>query len=282
HGGAGGAQRVFHAMLLLFQLGLGRGANPDDGYATGQLGQPLLQLLAVVVAGAALDLDLNLFDARLDLVRIASAIDDGRVVLRGDDLRRTAEIGDLHGLQLAAPLCGDHLTTGEHGDVLEHGLAAVAEARRLDRQGVDGAPQLVKDQGRQRFAVHVLGDDDEVTAARLDQLFQNGHDVLRAADLLVVNQNVGILEGRFHRVRVGDEVGADVATVELHTLDVLFLERHTLRLLHGDDAVLADFVHRAGNGLADALVLGGTGRNRGNLLHTVDGDSHIADALRKR
>ena len=48
--GAGGAQRVLDAVLLLLELGLGRGADLDDGHATGQLGQALLQLLAVEVA----------------------------------------------------------------------------------------------------------------------------------------------------------------------------------------------------------------------------------------
>ena len=46
---AGRAQGVLDAVLLLLQLGLGRGADLDDGHAAGQLGQPLLQLLAVVV-----------------------------------------------------------------------------------------------------------------------------------------------------------------------------------------------------------------------------------------
>ena len=58
--GAGGAERVLDAVLLLLQLGLGGGADLDDGHAAGQLGQPLLELLAVVVRGGVLDLGLDL------------------------------------------------------------------------------------------------------------------------------------------------------------------------------------------------------------------------------
>ena len=47
---AGGRERVLDAVLLLLQLDLGRRADLDDRHAAGQLGQPLLQLLAVVVA----------------------------------------------------------------------------------------------------------------------------------------------------------------------------------------------------------------------------------------
>src|SRR5438876_9212399 len=38
-------------------------------------------------------------------------------------------------------------------------------------------------------------------------------------DLLVGDQDVGILEDRFHPRRVGDHVGRDVALVELHPVD---------------------------------------------------------------
>ena len=51
HRGAGGAQGVLDAVLLLLQLGLGRGADLDHRHAAGQLRQALLQLLLVVVAG---------------------------------------------------------------------------------------------------------------------------------------------------------------------------------------------------------------------------------------
>jgi hypothetical protein len=51
-GRAGGAQGVLDAVLLFLQLGLGGSADADDGDAAGQLGQALLQLLAVIVAGA--------------------------------------------------------------------------------------------------------------------------------------------------------------------------------------------------------------------------------------
>ena len=65
-GRAGGRQRVLDAVLLLFELDLGAGADLDDGHAAGQLGQALLELLAVVVAGGLLDLRLDLIDAALD------------------------------------------------------------------------------------------------------------------------------------------------------------------------------------------------------------------------
>ena len=38
-------------------------------------------------------------------------------------------------------------------------------------------------------------------------------------DLLLVDQDVGLFEHYFHAVRIGDEVGGEVAAVELHAFD---------------------------------------------------------------
>ena len=53
-------QGVLDAVLLLLELDLGGRADLDDGHAAGQLGQALLELLAVVVRGGLLDLGLDL------------------------------------------------------------------------------------------------------------------------------------------------------------------------------------------------------------------------------
>ena len=111
---------------------------------------------------------------------------------------------------------------GEGGEVAEVLLAAVAEAGRLDGDDVDRAAQLVDGQRRQGFAVAVLADDEQVLAD-LEQLLQHRQDVGDGGDLLVGDQDVGVLDLRLHLLGVGDEVGADVAAVEGHALDVLDL-----------------------------------------------------------
>ena len=58
--GAGCMHRVFDAVLALLHLDLGGAADADHRDAAGQLGQPLLQLLTVVVGGRLLDLRADL------------------------------------------------------------------------------------------------------------------------------------------------------------------------------------------------------------------------------
>ena len=72
-----------------------------------------------------------------------------------------AEIGELDVFQLDAQVLEDRLAAGQHGDVAEHRLAAVAVAGSLDGGDLEDAAQLVDDQGGQRLAFDVLGDDQQ-------------------------------------------------------------------------------------------------------------------------
>src|SRR5215210_1301784 len=138
-----GLQRVLDAVLLLLHLRLGGGADLDDGHAARELGQALLELLAVEVGVGALDLGLDLLDPALDLLTVAGAVDDRRRVLVDDDLAGPAELRELGVLELEAHLLGDDLAAGEDRDVLEHPLAAVAEARSLHGDARDRPAELV-------------------------------------------------------------------------------------------------------------------------------------------
>jgi hypothetical protein len=99
-----------------------------------------------------------------DLVGVTGTLDDGRLVLGDDDLAAPAEQLEAGGVELEADLLGDDLAAGEDRDVLQHGLAAVAEAGRLDGGRLEGAADLVDDQRGQGLALDVLGDDRQRTA----------------------------------------------------------------------------------------------------------------------
>ena len=169
---------------------------------------------------------------------------------------------DLNVLELDAEIFGDGLAAGQDCDVLQHRLAAIAEARSLHGRDLQRATQLVDDESRERFAFDVFCDDQERLAG-LGDLLEQREQVLHRADLLFVDQDVGVLERSFHALGIGDEVGREVAAVELHAFDDFQLGLERLRLFDGDDAVFADLLHRFGNDLADGLVI--VGRNGANL-----------------
>src|SRR5579862_4668606 len=156
-----GVHGVLDASLLFLQLGFGCRAHLDHRYAADQLGETLLQLFLVVVRGSVLDLRADLPDASFDFAGFPGAFDDGGVVLINRDFLGFAEVFHLHVLELDAEILGDGLAAGQRGDVLEHGFTAVAEAGSLDGGALQGAAQLVHHQGRQGFALNVLGNDQE-------------------------------------------------------------------------------------------------------------------------
>src|SRR5579862_8969724 len=271
HGCARRMHCIFHAGFLFLHFGFGCGADFNDGYATDQFRQPLLQLLAVVVAGGLVDLAANFFHAAFDLSVLAFAFDDGRVVLVDGDLLGLAEVGDLNVLELDAEIFGDGLAAGQDRDILQHRLATIAEARSLDGRDLQRATQLVDDERSKRFAFHVLCDDEQRLAG-LGNLLEQREQVFHRADLLFVDQDVGVLDGDFHALGIGDEVGREISTIKLHSLDNFELSLESLRLFNGDDAVFADLLHRFGNDLADGLVVvGGDGTDLRDHAVIVDG-----------
>ena len=159
---------------------------------------------------------------------------------------------------------------GEDGDVLEHGLAAIAEARSLDGSNLEAAAQLVDDERGERLAFDVLGDDEQRLARLHDGLEQRQHG-LQARELLLVDENVGALELGHHLVGVGDEVGREIAAVELHAFDDVEFGLEALAFFDRDDALVADLFHRLGDLGADfGVAVGRDGADLGDLI--VGGD----------
>ena len=86
-----------------------------------------------------------------------------------------------------------------------------------------------------------------------------------------IEQDIGILHLDTHLVGVGDEIGRDVAAVELHSLDHFQLGLQRCRLLHGDDALVADFLHCIGEEPTDlGVAVGRDGADLGDFV--VGGD----------
>src|SRR6185295_9644923 len=110
-GRPGGLQRVLDAMLLLLDLDLGRRTDLHDRDAARQLGEALLELLAVEVGVGVLDLLLQLLDAALDRLGVTGAVNDRGRVLVDHDLAGLAELRELRILELEAQLLGDDLAT---------------------------------------------------------------------------------------------------------------------------------------------------------------------------
>src|ERR1035437_7883118 len=190
---AGGVHGVFNASLLFLHFGLGRSANLDDSNAANEFGQALLELLAVVVAGGLVDLAADFLNPAFDLLGRSLALDERGVVLVDGEFLGLAKIAHLHVLELNAEVLGNGLAAGDGGNVLQHGLAAIAKARSLDGANLQRAAQLVDDQGGERFAVHVFGDDQQRLAA-LGDLLKQGEQILHRRNFLFVDEDQRVFQ----------------------------------------------------------------------------------------
>ena len=94
---------------------------------------------------------------------------------------------------------------------------------------------------------------------------------IQLRELLFIDEDVGIFHFNAHLVGVGDEVGRDVAAVELHAFDDLEFGLERLGFLNRDDALVADLLHGVGEELADlGVAIGRDGADLGDFL--VRGD----------
>src|SRR5712671_4914676 len=264
--GAGGVHRVVNTILALLHLDLGGAADANDGDTAGELRQALLEFLAVVVGGRLLDLRLDLANPAFDVLLLARAVDDRGVLLLDAHLLGLAEHVERDILELDAEIFADELAAGQDGDVLEHRLAAIAEAWRLHRRHLQAAAQLVDDEGGERLALDILGDDQE-RPTRLHHRLEHRQHRLQARELLFMQQDEGILQLAYHLLGVRHEIGREIAAIELHALDDVELGLEALRLLDRDHALVADLLHRLGDHLADlALAIAGDGADLGDLV----------------
>src|SRR4029077_3970104 len=192
---AGRMHRVINTILALLHLDLGGAADADHRNAASELGQPLLQLLTVVVRGGFLDLRLDLRYAAFDVDLLAGTMHDGGVFLVDHHLLGAAEHVDRDVLELDAEIFTDRLATGEDRDVLQHRFAAVAEARRFHRCDLEATAQLVDDERGKGLALDVLSHDEKRLAGLHDRLEQR-EQFLQTRQLLFVNKDVGVLHLR--------------------------------------------------------------------------------------
>ena len=88
----------------------------------------------------------------------------------------------------------------------------------------------------------------------LHDRLENGQHRLQRGELLLVDENIGVVELGDHLLGVGDEIGGEIAAVELHAFDDVEFGLGGLGLFDRDDAFVADLLHRLGDHVADRLV----------------------------
>ena len=150
--------------------------------------------------------------------------------------------------------------------IAEHRLAAIAVTRGLYGTNLQNAAELVHDERGQGFAFDVFGDDQQRLAGLRNGL-ENGHQVLRTRNLLLVHEDQAVFELDRLLVWIGDEVGREEAAIELHAFDDFDRRVAAAAFVDGDDAVFADLREGVGEHVADRGIV--VARDRGDLLQAL-------------
>ena len=269
HRRPGGIEGVFDPQFAVLEFGFGGGTHLDHGHTTGQFGDPLIELFAVVIGVGVVELAANGANPGGYGVLVITGGHNRGAVFGDRDPAGAAQIrqGDLvegHGLVFA-----HHGGAGEDGDVGQHGLAAIAKARRPHGGHLQHAPVLVHHQGGEGFAVHFFREDQQRLAG-FGHGFQHRHQIGDCADLAVGDQQQGIFKDAFAPVLVGHEIGRAVAAIKGHAFGDLQLGGQGGGFLHGDHAIGTHLGHGLGNHAADFFVIAST--HRGHLANGIAGD----------
>ena len=155
----GSRESIIDTVFLLFHLNLGSSTYIQLCYTAGEFSQTLLQFLFVVGGFGSSDLCLDLLSACIDcLFGTCTVYDSGVVLAYRYGLGGTEHL-DSCLVEFDTFLLADYRSAGEDRNILEHLFAAVTEARSFYGAYLQLRAKTVDNKSRQRFAVHILGDN---------------------------------------------------------------------------------------------------------------------------
>ena len=278
-GSTGGAERILDTVLELGDLNLRGTADLDDGDTTGEAAETLLELLLIVLGGGEIESTGDGVHALLNLGLLAGAAHDDGVVLRDDDLIGSAKNVKFSLIKNETNILADELGTSGNGNILHGVLSVITEAGRLDGADLEATSELVENEGGKGLTVDILSNDKKLTLV-LGSVLEELENGLNAADLLVAEEDEGVLELGLRGLGVGGEVRRDVTAVPLDTLDVLNFGLESLTILSGDRGLVAELLEDSGKNTTDVLVtVGRNGGNVLNLLGSLHGGGHGLELL---
>jgi hypothetical protein len=240
------AECILNAILKLSDFDFRSSTNLDDSDSTGKSTNTLLELLSVVITGSAFHLVFKGLNALSNLSGFSSSTHDDDVVFRDDNLLGRSHAGDVSGGNALAKVLRDELSTGSDSNIL-HGVASViSESGRFHTADLESSTEFVNNEGSEGFGLNILSDDEERLLA-LHAAFEEGKELLDGVDLLVKEEDGGVLEDTFLGLGIGDEVGGNETTVPLESFDVFDFSLKRLAFVDSDGSVSSESLENAGN-----------------------------------
>ena len=277
-GSTSSAKSILDTVLELTDLDLGRSTDLDDGDATSKSAHTLLKLFLVIIASSCVHLFKKSINALINISLGASTTHKNNVILGDDDSLGTSEHANISVIDGLANILGEEGGTSGDSDIL-HGVASVVtEAGGFDGGDLKSTAELVHDEGGESLALNILSDEEEGSLLFHASL-QEGEDLLHGGDFFVNKEDSCVGELNLGGLGVSHEVGGDVPTVPLKTLDILHFGLKGLAFRHSDGTVRSEPIEDARNEAADVSVtVSRDGGDVADILRANDRDGLFLEA----
>jgi hypothetical protein len=94
----------------------------------------------------------------------------------------------------------------------------------------------------------------------------------------LIDQDEGVFQGGHHLLGIGHEVGRQVASIKLHTLNNFKGCFHTFGFFNGDDPFFANLVHGLGDDVTDGfIIVRRNGADLGNVTLILGGLAQLLE-----
>ncbi len=196
----------------------------------------------------------------MNVLFFSCTVNYDRIFLLDFDLAGTTQLTDGRFFQFQADFFRNNLAACQYCDVLKHGFPTITKAGGFDGNTGERAAQLIDNQGCQCFAFNIFSDDQQFFAF-LNDFFEQWQNVLDVCQFLIGDQDVRIVDDRFHFIHVSRHIGRNITAIKLHSFNNFKFCAHGLGFFNRDNTVGCNPFHRIGNQFANIGIIG---RNRGD------------------
>ena len=248
HSSFSSVEGVFDPQFAVFEFRFRGRTDLNHCHAASKFGNAFLQFFLIVIRVRFFQLPANLANTFFHVRLSFPTCDNCGGVFIDRHFAGSSQHVQIDSVQRQTHFFGNHLTSREHGNVLQHLLAAIAKSRCFDRCCIEDPPSFIHHQGCQGLPFQIFSDNQQ-GLTRTGHFLQHWHQVLDGANFLIDDQQACILELCHHCFIVGNEVRRDVTAIELHPLDHFQFRGQGLGLFYRDHPVFGDLVHGLGDHL---------------------------------
>ena len=259
-------QGIFVSKLLVLELGFGGSSNLDTSDTSTKRSNTFTALFGIIIRLGGILFASQLSNTGINGFLLLSIGDDGGLFLGHHNAVGGSEHIQSNRVQSDSKFLRNERSTGSNGNILSVFTTTVSETRGLDGHNIQDTTHLVHHQSGKSFASDIFGNDEQGILT-LDQLLQQGDDIIDIINLGICHKNLRVDQFGNLAFLVLHHVGRNVPTINGKPFREFDFVHQCLTFFDHGGSCLSDFVSSLGN---DASHFHGSRSNGGNVFQIVD------------